>query len=149
MAYPIRWANVSAAMLFTIALAASVNGQEVESTRLTFDRPVRLPTITLPAGTYRFERQRDFGIPIVTVFDASGHAVSRAPTRAISRSGNGQAIVLQSSAGSIPTIAAWYPSSGREGYEFIFEPAVAGTDLIAAKPQPAVGEQAKTPVQKP
>jgi hypothetical protein len=136
-------------MLLSVALATSVSGQQKESTRLTFDSPVRLPTVTLPAGTYTFERQKDFGIPVVTVFDSGGREVSRNTTRPINRSGNGKPIVLQSSAGSIPMIAAWYPSSGRVGYEFIFGQAAADTDLIAAQPQSAVGEQAKTPVQKP
>jgi len=143
------WTNVSAAMLFSVALATSVSGQEIESTRLTFDAPVRLPTITLPAGTYRFERHQGFEIPIVTVFDARGHAVARNTTRSISRSDNGQPIVLRLSPGSIQAVAAWYPSSGTKGYEFIFKPAVADTETVAAKAQTAGDEQAKSPVQKP
>jgi hypothetical protein len=136
-------------MLLSVALATSVSGQQKESTRLTFDRPVRLPSVTLPAGSYTFERHEDFTVPIVTVLDARGHAVARYATRSISRSGNGQPIVLRSSQGSIPAVAAWYPSSGPAGYEFIYEPAGADTDTIAAKAQSAVSEQAKAPVQKP
>lgn len=116
----VRCANVSAVMFITVALAASVSAQQKELTRLTFDGPVRLPTVTLPAGTYTFARQKDFGIPVVTVFDARGREVSRQTTKSITRSGNGQSIVLQPPAGATPTIAAWYPDSGRAGYEFIY-----------------------------
>jgi hypothetical protein len=108
-------------MLFTVTLTASVSGQQKESMHLTFDRPVRLPTVTLAAGTYTFERQENFGIPVVTVFDARGRQVSRNTTKSITRSGNGQSVVLQSPIGATPMIAAWYPGSGSAGYEFIYQ----------------------------
>jgi hypothetical protein len=135
-------------MLFTLAFVASVNGQQKESTRLTFDQPVRLPTVTLPAGSYTFERQKDFGIPVVTVFDASGRQVSRNTTKSITRSGNGESIVLQSPAGATATIAAWYPGSGSAGYEFIYGQATPNADgePAAEKPQPAGGEHAPTAI---
>jgi len=135
--YSTTWSVLSAAVLLTLIIAVPAPAQQREWTRLTFDRPVRLSAVTLPAGVYTFERVAKFGIPIVNIIDAQGHLVSSSPTKPIRRRTTGATIVLaESVSGCAPAIASWYPGNGRDGYEF--SPLPSTTVL---REQPRLGDE--------
>lgn len=125
------WPVLSAAMLLTLTIAGPARAQQRQWTRLTFDRPVRLPAVTLPAGVYTFERVANFGIPVVNIVDGQGRRVFSSTTTPIRRRTTGASIVFaESVSGCAPAIASWYPRDGRDGYEFSYLPS---TTVLSAQ----------------
>jgi hypothetical protein len=116
------WVYVCAIAFAAVLVTAIASAQQKESTRLTFDRTVLLPTGTLPAGTYTFERQGDrAAAPVVIVFDVKGTRVATNVTRPITRADRGDSVVFElQAAGATNRIVAWYSDGGRQGYQFIY-----------------------------
>lgn len=96
------------------------------TTHFTFSGPVRLPGVTLPAGTYTFEvANPDSGSDIVTVKSRDRKTVYLMRfTRFVHRESTGKlnaTIALgESSAGNPPPVKAWYPQFETRGREFIY-----------------------------
>ena len=115
------------AVVALVALAgAGGQATSVELTNsLTFDRPVALPGVTLPAGTYVFERVVEPGANLVRVTEAKTgrpfyvgftHAVARPRTLQA-----GQLVVLGEATPGEPTpITMWFPIGRRNGNQFIY-----------------------------
>src|SRR5262245_26246532 len=93
---------------------------------LTFSQPVRLPGVTLPAGTYTFELALpDSNRDLVRVSSRDrNHVYLTAFTRLTQRSSRGPlktAIVLgETSANLAQPIRVWYPDGEIIGNEFIY-----------------------------
>ena len=90
---------------------------------LTFDRAVRLPGVTLPAGTYVFERARsDSNRQTVLVFRAKPRRlIATFMTNPTIRDGGSADVVFDyGERGSIPVIRAWYERERQDGYQFIY-----------------------------
>ena len=115
------------AVVALVALAgATGKATSVELTnRLTFDRPVALPGVTLPAGTYVFERIIEPGANLVRVTEAkTGRAFYTGFTHTVARPRTlpaGQLVVLGEAAPGEPTpVAMWFPIGRRNGNQFIY-----------------------------
>lgn len=90
---------------------------------LTFDRAVRLPGVTLPAGTYVFERAKsDSNRQTVLVFHAQPRRlVATFMTNPTIRDGGGADVVFDyGQRGSIPLIRAWYERGQQDGFQFVY-----------------------------
>ena len=90
---------------------------------LTFSGPVRLPGVTLPAGTYVFERA-DVATPrVVRVTSRDGHQVYfMGFTMLVDRpAGTTRLVSLgEAQTGTAPPILAWYPQNESTGHQFIW-----------------------------
>jgi hypothetical protein len=114
------------AVLALVALAG-VRGKATSAeltNSLTFNRPVALPGVTLPAGTYLFERLEG-GANVVRVTEAKTRRplymgftdpVSRHPTLQVD-----QLVVLGEATRGEPTrVDMWFPIGLRNGHRFIY-----------------------------
>ena len=96
------------------------------TTYFTFSGPVRLPGVTLPAGTYTFEVVNpDSGSDIVSVKSRDRSKVylmqfTRFVHRAPSRNLKATIALGETSAGNPPIVKAWYPQFETRGREFIY-----------------------------
>jgi hypothetical protein len=95
-----------------------------DMTYLTFSGPVRLPGVTLGAGTYVFERV-DGKVDVVRVLSKQrSQLYLQAFTRQVSRPAglrDDRMIVFQESPrGVAPAIDAWYPIGSARGHQFIY-----------------------------
>ena len=115
-------------VLFAIASTTPVIGlgNLNHTTRLTFNTPVALPGVTLPAGTYVFERVNpDSSLNVVRVMsrDRSKTYMTRitiAADRPRGMDPNRQIVFAEAKAGAAPRIAAWYPLDTNRGHVFIY-----------------------------
>jgi hypothetical protein len=106
--------------------AAGAMGDLQRTTYFTFSGPVRMPGVTLPAGTYIFEVVNPTGgSDVVTVRSRDRKQVFLMRlTRFVYRpmKGNLDSTISlgESAAGIPPTVKAWYPQSETRGREFIY-----------------------------
>lgn len=115
-------------MVVALATAWSVNaGPTLQTNYLTFRAPFGLPGVSLPAGTYVFEMADTNGSrDVVTVAsrDGSKHyfmGFTRELRRPAGLPAN-QSIVFGEGPSDAPArIAAWYPTGGQAGREFLYE----------------------------
>jgi hypothetical protein len=111
-------------VLTTSSTGASMDTRQ--TTHFTFSGPVRLPGVTLPAGTYTFEVANPFsGSDIVRVTSRDRSKVYAMQfTRFVHRESTGTlnaTIALgETSAGNPPPVKAWYPQFETRGREFIY-----------------------------
>lgn len=116
------------AVALGLSLAAPMHGFEstyLHTNRLSFGGPVRLPGVTLPAGTYLFERIEPTNRDVIVV---RSHDRTRtyfmAQTLRRERPANlppGQLIDFgETRRGDVPSIAAWYPEGERMGHAFVY-----------------------------
>ena len=115
-------------VLVAAGLTVPVSGFDdaARTTFLTFNTPVGLPDVTLPAGTYIFERVHpDTSINVVRVMsrDRSKVYLTRLTIGADRPRGlqaDRQIVFAERKAGEVPRIAAWYPVSSGRGHVFIY-----------------------------
>jgi hypothetical protein len=115
---------VTAVALTCVAAAAQAWGFSHENT-LKFTRPVALPGVVLPAGTYSFDVASPTALDLVVVRGANrGKVFYMGFTRTISRPRNMSSAVPvafgEASANEAPPIAAWYEIGDITGHEFIY-----------------------------
>lgn len=112
-----------------LGVLASSTGAAMDTrrtTHFTFSGAVRLPGVTLPAGTYTFEVVNpDSGSDIVVVRSRDRSKVyAMRFTRFVHRPSAGSlkaTITLgETSAGNPPPVKAWYPAFETRGREFIY-----------------------------
>jgi hypothetical protein len=126
-----RSRSFAALSAVALALSVAVPMHGVESTnlhtnRLSFSGPVRLPGITLPAGSYLFERVEPTNRDVVVV---RSHDRTRtyfmAATLRRERPANlpaGQLVDFgETRRGDVPMITAWYPDGERMGHGFVYD----------------------------
>ena len=115
---------VTAVALTCVAAAAQAWGFSHENT-LKFTRPVALPGVVLPAGTYSFDVASPTALDVVVVRDANrGKVFYMGFTHTISRPRNMSSAIPvafgEASANEAPPIAAWYEIGDTTGHEFIY-----------------------------
>jgi hypothetical protein len=113
----------AAAILIGAALHARASASD--TTYLTFSRAVSVPGVTLPAGTYIFERASDNTPSIVHVLSRDRKQVYlTAFTDPVTRPANlGSRVVLlgEAAAGTPPPIRAWFPIGETVGRQFNYD----------------------------
>jgi hypothetical protein len=96
------------------------------TTYLTFSAPVRLPGVTLPAGTYIFERpEAQTSLRVVRVLARDRTRIYlTAVTQLVERPGKlpaHQFVTLGEAANGMPApVTAWFPLGDRLGNQFIY-----------------------------
>jgi hypothetical protein len=125
-----RHSLTSAAMtaLCVVTFAAGISGQSQEVWRASFDRPVRLPAVTLPAGAYTFTRMANFSEPTFTVRDDHGKVVTLIKARVVKPTEPLIKVVTVQPArpGTVPQVSILNGVS--ESYELIYAHPQAGAD---------------------
>lgn len=116
-----------AAFALSLLLAAPMrgSGSNLSTNNLTFSGPVRLPGVTLAAGTYVFERVEQTNPDIVVVRSADRRkVVFMASTERLNRPAefprNRRVVLGEATNGMPPPILVWYPESQRMGHAFIY-----------------------------
>jgi hypothetical protein len=117
----IAFATVALALVAAAAHAWGFNHEN----KLKFSRPVALPGIVLPAGTYSFDVASPTALDVVVVRSGDrGKVYYMGFTRTISRPRNMsvQTPVAfgEEGANEAPPIAAWYEINETTGHEFIY-----------------------------
>src|SRR5262245_39189721 len=117
----IAFATVALAL---VAVAAHAWGFNHEN-RLKFSRPVALPGIVLPAGTYSFDVASPTALDVVVVRSANRDKVYYMGfTRTVSRpkhiSAQTAVAFGEATANEPPPIAAWYEIGATMGHEFLY-----------------------------
>jgi hypothetical protein len=110
-----------------LLMTSAPQGAELSlhTNRLTFSGPVALPGITLPGGTYIFERVVASNPDVVVVRSADRTKVYfMAPTerafRPASLARTAAVTFGESRAGTVPPIAVWYPLGEDLGHAFVY-----------------------------
>jgi hypothetical protein len=115
-----------AAMLGIGALApVHARGTWRNTTYVTFSGSVALPGITLPAGTYIFERGDQFNTNIVEVRSRDGSrglllTLTQRTARPAGWPANRHILLGETPAGGIPPVIAWYPADQDFGHRFMY-----------------------------
>jgi hypothetical protein len=110
--------------LALVAVAAHAWGFSHEN-KLKFSRPVALPGIVLPAGTYSFDVASPTALDVVVVRSANRDKLYYMGfTRTVSRprhmSSQTPVAFGEAAANEAPPIAAWYEIGDTTGHEFIY-----------------------------
>jgi len=96
------------------------------TTHFTFSGPVRLPGVTLAAGTYTFAVVNPFtGSDVVKVTSRDGSKLyamklTRSTYRSASRNLKPTVSFGETPAGTPPPVQAWYPDGDTHGREFLY-----------------------------
>jgi hypothetical protein len=119
--------SIVVAAVVVIALSALSAGAFASASNtmyLTFSGPVGLPGVTLPAGTYIFERvDMPDRIDLVRVSARNrSHVYLTAFTNVVQRPHglkSSQAVTFREGRpGAAPEIASWFPMGAAEGHQF-------------------------------
>jgi hypothetical protein len=116
---------LAGAAVMAIVVAASAHAWTNDTNYLTFNAPISLPGVTLPAGTYTFRLPSDTDRNIVQVLNRAGNkSYYMGITRPVLRPRAGTEMLVmvgEASAGQARPIQAWFPLGERDGHSFIFE----------------------------
>ena len=120
--------RVVAGLLFVASFAVTATAQEGRDgrtgrTALTFSAPVRLPGVTLAAGTYVFQRVgSDRDMRSMQVFSVKPQQLlATLRTSPVTRARSGAEVVFHHTpAGVTPALAELYVDGGAAGSEFIY-----------------------------
>jgi hypothetical protein len=115
---------LAAVALTCVTAAAQALGFSHENT-LKFSRPVALPGVVLPAGTYSFDVASPTALDVVVVRSADrGKVFYMGFTRTVVRPRKMSAAIPvafgEASANEAPPIAAWYEIGDTTGHEFLY-----------------------------
>jgi len=110
----------------TAALALMVAGSVLafgvsHKNQLTFSRPVALPGVVLPAGSYTFDVATDTALDVVVVRNRTKvlyMGFTSTVERPASMSKTAAITLGEASANEAPPITAWYEIGGTIGHEF-------------------------------
>ena len=118
-----------AGVVAMLALASTVSSHAITTishvNHVTFSQPVKLPGVTLPAGTYKFElgpagTHRD----IVRVSSQGGRPHFLGFTREVPRPRNLPSSRImefgEAAPGAPAPIAVWYPLNAPSGHAFVY-----------------------------
>ena len=115
---------LATAALMCVAAGAHAWGFSHEN-KLKFTRPVALPGVILPAGTYSFDVASPTALDVVIVRSADrGKVFYMGFTHTVTRPRNlprdMPVIFGEANAKDAPPIAAWYEIGDTTGHEFIY-----------------------------
>ena len=111
-----------------LSLTAPMHGAEgsaLHTNRLTFGGAVRLPGVTLIAGTYLFERVEPTNPDVIVVrSDDRSKVYYMAATRRADRPAGldpARPVTFgEARRGEVPPITAWYPNGEQQGHAFVY-----------------------------
>jgi hypothetical protein len=117
-------AAVSALVFLVLGETTGAGMNPKQTTFVTFNTPFALPRVSLPAGTYIFERI-DGTIPdVIRVASRDRrHVYLTAFTRRVERPigiGRRQIQFVETVPGKTPRVVAWYPDDTSTGHEFVY-----------------------------
>ena len=128
-----RYATITAigfaalVMVFAFVTSAQAGwGWSGETTHMTFRHPVRIPGVTLPAGSYVFKLSQNKQVVWVFSEDAGevfGPYLTRPRHRRGSRVTDGRRVILVDRAADgsgVPVLRAWFGRYQNRGYEFVY-----------------------------
>jgi hypothetical protein len=116
---------LAGAAVMAIVVAASAHAWADHTNYLTFNAPIALPGVTLPAGTYTFRTPTDTDPNIVQVMNRAGNksyymGITHPAVRP--RAGTEMLVMVgEAPKGQARPIQAWFPLGERDGHAFIFE----------------------------
>jgi hypothetical protein len=116
----VRIGCVAAALALTVAGSVMALGINHEN-KLTFSRPVALPGVVLPAGSYTFNVASDTALDVVVVRNRTKVfyvGFTGTVQRPASMSKTAAITLGEASASEAPPITAWYEIGGTIGHEF-------------------------------
>ena len=116
---------IATAAVLGVVVGASAHAWPTDTNYLTFNGPVALPGVTLPAGTYTFRSPSAIDRNIVQVMNrAETKSYYMRITRPVLRPRDGTEMLVtvgEASARQVPPVQAWFPRGSREGHAFIYE----------------------------
>ena len=119
--------TVIGTLLILLALVGAANAWIINNrlAYLTFSGPVALPRVTLPAGTYIFERvDPDNRSDVIAVRSRDrSHTYLMGITHLIPRPAGmpqNRPILLGETSSGAPRVVAWFPEGDSFGHEFIY-----------------------------
>jgi hypothetical protein len=119
--------TISATVILGVLGAASAGAVlDKRTTHLTFSGPVRLPGVTLPAGTYTFELAvPESDLDLVRVSNRNGTVVyytgfTKQMDRPLNLPLNELIVFGEGPAHTAPPIKAWFSPDRRTGHQFIY-----------------------------
>lgn len=120
-----RWVTaLSCALVGGVLIAASVGANDGRHmTYLTFSTPFQLPGVSLPAGTYIFERvDPHMDADVIHVLSRNRSMVyAMMRTYRVERQAKGSRVTFwETQPGTAPAVRAWYPGGGASGHQFIY-----------------------------
>ena len=119
-----NWKSVRigcAAGALALMVAGSVMAMTGHENQLTFSRPVALPGVVLPAGSYTFDVASDTALDVVVVRNRTKvfyMGFTGTVRRPASMSKTAAIALGEASANEAPPITAWYEIGGTIGHEF-------------------------------
>jgi hypothetical protein len=116
---------IAAVAVLGLLVGASAHAWTNSTNYLTFNGPVALPGVTLPAGTYAFRAPSSFDKNIVQVMNrAETKSYYMGITRPVARPRLGTDMLVtmgEASTRQAVPIQAWFPLGQLEGHAFIYE----------------------------
>jgi hypothetical protein len=123
----LNFKSIGAAVLVVLVLSAGVFADALGHTMyLSFNLPVGLPGVTLPAGSYVFERVATTSrIDLVQVRSRDGSKVYLTAFTLMVDRPHGmtpdQVVTFrEAKAGAAPQIATWFPVGEPRGHQFVY-----------------------------
>ena|SRR5712691_6348882 len=119
-----NWKSVRigcAAGALALMVAGSVMAMTGHENQLTFSRPVALPGVVLPAGSYTFDVASDTALDVVVVRNRTKvfyMGFTGTVHRPVSMSKTAAITLGEASANEAPPITAWYEIGGTIGHQF-------------------------------
>ena len=120
----VRIAVACAALALIVAASAHAWGLNHEN-KLTFSRPVALPGIVLPAGSYTFDVASPSALDVVVVRSTgSGKVLYMGFTNTVTRprnmSANAPIVFGEAPANEARPISTWYEIGSHTGHQFLY-----------------------------
>jgi hypothetical protein len=119
----VRIGCAAAALALVAAGSVTALGVKDHENKLTFNRPVALPGVVLPAGTYSFDVATDTALDVVVVRNTSRNKIlymgfTTRANRPAGMSWDTSIVVGEAPGNQAPPITTWYEIGGPMGHEF-------------------------------
>jgi hypothetical protein len=104
-----------------LAAASSFGGPSTYKTKLTFSQPVRVPGVTLPAGTYYFQAPQATNRTLVKITDENGKLMTQfmgIPEH--TRKRDHDVITIGSNECKPTALKSWFYPGNRTGVRFVY-----------------------------
>ena len=115
---------MAGAAVVCVLVGVSAHAWTSNTNYLTFNAPVALPGVTLPAGTYTFRIPTDMDRNVVQVLNrAETKSYYMGITRPVSRPRGATDLIVtigEAPAGQVRPIQTWFPRGTNDGHAFIY-----------------------------
>ena len=140
-----RLASASVLVVLVFAMASGANAiTHDKRTYFTFNQPVALPGMTLPAGTYMFRLANpDTSRNVIQVSNEKGTEsfamLNTVQARRPDAPKDSEIRFIETAAGAPPAVGTWWYMGERTGYELIYTKEQLAALNAKAQPAPEVG----------